>query len=177
MMSTSISDAESWAAELRATSRIVVTTNGCFDLFHAGHLDTLRGARALGNGLIVLLNSDISVKRLKGPQRPYLDQAQRTALLVALRVVDHVVIFDEDTPMKALEKIRPDIHVKGGSFEPERVQKEDALLKTWGGSLVCLPLREGTSTSALLARIWADRPAELAPKLPAGGEDASNPRT
>jgi rfaE bifunctional protein nucleotidyltransferase chain/domain len=158
---TSLAEAAARAAALRAAGRTLVTTNGCFDLFHAGHLDTLEGARALGDALIVLINSDASVKRFKGEGRPYLDQDQRAALLAALRVVDHVVVFDEDTPLAALEALRPAVHVKGGTYVPERVAAEEALVAGWGGRLVCLPLRSGISSTELLRRIWQDRPVEV----------------
>lgn len=138
----------------------MVTTNGCFDLFHAGHLQTLTAARALGAGLIVLINSDASVKRLKGGQRPYLSEADRAALLRALRMVDQVVIFEQDTPLEVLEAIRPDVHAKGGSFVLERVQAEADLLQGWGGHLELLALRKGISSTALIHRIQADCPLE-----------------
>ena len=149
------------AERVRAAGGRVVTTNGCFDLLHAGHVDTLEGARALGDLLIVLINSDDSVRRFKGPTRPWLDQGQRALLLTALRPVDLVVVFDEDTPLPALTVLRPHVHVKGGSYLPERIAAQEALVRGWGGELVCLPLREGISTTELLRRIWRQRPAEL----------------
>lgn len=143
---------------LQARGLSVVTTNGTFDLFHAGHLDTLEGARALGDFLIVLVNSDDSVQRLKGPQRPYLPVAERCRLLAALRCVDAVAVFEQDTPLELLAALRPQVHVKGGSFVPERVAAERMLLASWGGRLELVPLREGRSSTALVEQIWRDHP-------------------
>lgn len=143
---------------LQARGLSVVTTNGTFDLFHAGHLDTLEGARALGDFLIVLVNSDDSVQRLKGPQRPYLPAAERCRLLAALRCVDAVAVFEQDTPLELLAALRPQVHVKGGSFVPERVAAERMLLASWGGHLELVPLREGRSSTALVQQIWRDHP-------------------
>jgi rfaE bifunctional protein nucleotidyltransferase chain/domain len=136
---------------LRAAELRVVTTNGCFDLLHAGHLDILEKARSLGDFLIVLLNSDASVQALKGPHRPIQPEVARARLLLGLRAVDAVVIFDEPTPLAALNRLRPHVHVKGGSFVPEKVAAERALLESWGGTLQHFPLvydgESGTSTS------------------------------
>ena len=141
------------AQAVRARGGRVVTTNGCFDLLHAGHLDTLEGARAQGDALFVLLNSDASVRRLKGEGRPFIEEADRIRLLQALRCVDHVVAFEGDTPHDLLRLLRPDVHVKGGSYDAERLAAERALITSWGGELVVLPLRPGRSTTALLARL------------------------
>lgn len=146
-------------AELQARGLTVVTTNGTFDLFHAGHLDTLEGARACGDFLIVLVNSDDSVRRLKGPQRPYLPSAERCRLLAALRCVDAVAVFEQETPLELLATLRPQVHVKGGSFDPERVAAERNLLASWQGKLELVPLREGRSSTALVEQIWRDHPA------------------
>lgn len=141
------------AAAVRERGGTVVTTNGCFDLIHCGHLDTLEGARALGDVLIVLLNSDASVRRLKGAGRPFIEAEDRCRLMSALRCVDQVALFDEDTPHRALELLRPHVHVKGGSFMADRLEAERQLVARWGGRLEVLPLRPGRSTTELLARL------------------------
>lgn len=149
--------------KLRAEGKTLVTTNGCFDLMHAGHLDTLEAARTRGDFLIVLLNSDASVQRLKGAPRPYLSAQDRGRLLEALRCVDKVLVFDEDTPLNMMRALRPHVHVKGGSFLPERVKAEAELLASWGARLECFALREGVSSTTLIEQIWSTRPAELSP--------------
>ncbi len=146
-------EAAAWAESHRAAGRKVVSVNGCFDILHAGHVATLERARGLGDRLIVLLNSDVSIRRLKGPARPYLEQDQRAAVLGALRAVDRVLVFDGDTPLPELAVIRPDIHVKGGSFVAERVEAERALLAGWGGRVELLPLVPGVSTTGIARRI------------------------
>ena len=147
------SRAQALAITIREGGGQVVTTNGCFDLLHCGHLDTLEGARALGDVLIVLINSDASVKRLKGEGRPFIEQADRIRILSALRCVDEVVVFDQDTPHELLRYIRPEVHVKGGSFDSARLEKERVLVSGWGGRLQTLPLRPGRSTTDLIARL------------------------
>lgn len=154
-----------WRETLRAAGQPLVTTNGCFDLFHAGHLQTLEAARALGGALLVLLNSDASVRRFKGVTRPYLSESDRAQLLQALRCVDAVFVFEQDTPLEALEWLKPEIHVKGGSYLPERIAAEKALLESWGGRLEVLPLKEGLSSTALIKSIWSDRPVEVSEGL------------
>ncbi|WP_239022354.1 adenylyltransferase/cytidyltransferase family protein [Raineyella fluvialis] len=136
----------------------VVATGGCFDLLHAGHLRTLRAARALGDTLIVCLNADTSVTRLKGPERPLMPQDDRAELLLALDCVDAVAIFDEDTPLRILDELRPDIWVKGGDYIPELLP-EHRLLSEWGGRCVAVPFHPGRSTTSLvtvLERISTD---------------------
>ena len=127
----------------------VVATGGCFDLLHAGHVATLRAARALGDRLVVCLNSDDSVRRLKGPARPIVPEADRARLLLALECVDDVVVFDEDTPVEVLRRVRPDIWTKGGDYAGADVP-ELAVLEEWDGQAVVLPYVEGRSTTALV---------------------------
>jgi rfaE bifunctional protein nucleotidyltransferase chain/domain len=136
------------AAVVSDTGR--VTVNGCFDLLHLGHVDLLTRARAMGESLTVLINSDASVQRYKGPTRPVMPQNVRARALRALTAVDDVIVFDADTPLSALESIEPDVHVKGGSYEPDRVASEKALLESWGGRLEMCPLLESFSTSRLI---------------------------
>ncbi len=135
---------------LRSEGRILVTTNGCFDVLHPGHLETIRSASRFGDVLVVLINSDASIKRFKGPTRPIHQWKFRAALLSQISAIDYVVVFDEDTPLDILSAIQPSHHVKGGSFINERIQVEQDLLATWGGSLQTLSMRHSYSTSSLL---------------------------
>lgn len=130
----------------------VVATGGCFDLLHAGHVRSLQDARALGDCLIVCLNSDASVRRLKGPGRPVVSEADRAAVLSALGCVDAVVVFDEDTPEALLGRLRPDVFAKGGDYAVADLP-EARLLSSWGGEVVLLPYIEGKSTSRLLDEV------------------------
>ena len=135
----------------RARGGVVVATGGCFDLLHAGHVRTLEAARALGDCLVVCLNSDESVRRLKGPERPVTRQHDRAEVLRALGCVDEVVVFGEDTPERVLAELRPDIWVKGGDYRAESLPEAD-LVRTWGGRTVVVPYHRGRSTTELLAR-------------------------
>ena len=143
---------------LRAANRVreaggtVVATGGCFDLLHAGHARTLSAARKLGDCLIVCLNSDDSVRRLKGEARPIIGQEDRAELLLALECVDGVLIFDEDTPEAALDRLRPDIWVKGGDYRADELP-ETALLRGWGGETVTVPYYPARSTTKLAAAL------------------------
>ncbi|MEX0427761.1 D-glycero-beta-D-manno-heptose 1-phosphate adenylyltransferase [Nocardioides sp. DS6] len=134
---------------VRAAGGTVVATGGCFDLLHAGHVATLEAARSLGDCLVVCLNSDASVRRLKGASRPLVPQADRARVLAALECVDEVVIFDEDTPEQALRRVRPDVWAKGGDYAGADLP-EAALLRDWGGQAVVLPYLEGRSTTSLV---------------------------
>jgi D-beta-D-heptose 7-phosphate kinase/D-beta-D-heptose 1-phosphate adenosyltransferase len=136
---------------VRAAGGTVVATGGCFDLLHAGHVATLRAARGLGDCLVVCINSDDSVRRLKGPSRPLVTAEDRARVLEALEFVDAVVVFDEDTPSAVLEQLRPDVWAKGGDYAGADLP-EAAVLQTWGGQAVVLPYLDGHSTTALVAR-------------------------
>jgi len=129
----------------------VAFTNGVFDLLHPGHLDVLTAARAEGDALIVGVNSDASVKRLKGPSRPVHDQLARAVVLGALECVDAVVVFDEDTPLELVNVLRPDVIVKGGDYTPETVVGADTV-QAHGGRVVIIPITPGHSTTATLAK-------------------------
>jgi rfaE bifunctional protein nucleotidyltransferase chain/domain/rfaE bifunctional protein kinase chain/domain len=142
------------AARVRRRGGRLVATGGCFDLLHPGHLSLLRQARALGEGLVVCLNSDESVRRLKGPSRPIVPAAGRIALLEALEPVDAVAVFDEDTPAELLAQLRPDIWVKGGDYTVADLP-EAPLISRYGGQTVIIPLVEGYSTSRLVAAAQA----------------------
>jgi rfaE bifunctional protein nucleotidyltransferase chain/domain len=130
----------------------VVATGGCFDLLHAGHVATLRSARALGDCLLVCLNSDGSVRRLKGTERPLVPEADRIAVLEALDCVDVVVPFDERTPEALLARLRPDVFAKGGDYTLADLP-EAATLAAWGGQAVVLPYLEGRSTTKLIKEV------------------------
>jgi rfaE bifunctional protein nucleotidyltransferase chain/domain len=134
---------------VRAGGGTVVATGGCFDLLHAGHVRMLRAARALGDCLIVCLNSDSSVRRVKGSDRPLVPEEDRAAVLEALGCVDGVVLFDEETPEAVLERLRPDIFAKGGDYTLSELP-EARLLARWGGSAVILPYVAGRSTTRLI---------------------------
>ena len=144
-------EARAWRDRAAAAARRVVFTNGVFDLLHPGHVDVLTGARAQGDALLVGLNSDASVKRLKGPERPVRSEAERAYVLAALEAVDAVVVFGEDTPAEVLDRIRPDVWAKGGDYAGADLP-EAAVLRTWGGQAVVLPYLDGHSTTALVER-------------------------
>jgi rfaE bifunctional protein nucleotidyltransferase chain/domain len=149
---TVVSSAEAFAAELRGRGGCVVATGGCFDVLHAGHVSTLEAARALGDGLVVLLNSDASVRRLKGPGRPVHTEGDRARVLLGLSCVDAVLTFDEDDPRAALRRLRPDVWVKGGDYEDTDLP-EAGLVRSWGGRVVLLPYLSGRSSTAVLQSI------------------------
>lgn len=130
----------------------VVFTNGCFDILHPGHIDLLQRARAFGTKLIVGINSDESVRRIKGEPRPFLSQEARAGVLRALRCVDEVRIFDEPTPAKIIEEIKPDVLVKGGDWQIEQIIGADFVLKR-GGNVYSLPLKDGFSSSSIVEKI------------------------
>jgi rfaE bifunctional protein nucleotidyltransferase chain/domain len=142
------------AGEVRARGGRVVATGGCFDLLHAGHVHCLRNARALGDCLVVLLNSDASVRRLKGPGRPVVGEQDRMAVLEALGCVDAVVTFDEDTPEAALRRLRPDLFAKGADYAVADLP-EAPLLRGWGGEVVLVPFLSDHSTTRLLEVVGA----------------------
>ena len=143
------------AARHRAAGQKIVFTNGCFDLLHVGHVSYLAEARALGDLLIVGLNSDASVRRLKGPTRPVIGQGDRAAMLAAMAAVDYVIVFDEPTPHHLLHALRPDVLVKGGTYRPDEVVGHE-VVEAYGGQVGVVGLVEGVSTTAILASL-ADR--------------------
>ena len=136
----------------------IVFTNGCFDILHPGHVDLLERAKAFGSRLIVGINSDLSVRKIKGPDRPLQTEEARKAVLLGLSSVDEVVIFDELTPEKLIRKIRPDVLVKGGDWEPKEIIGAD-FVESYGGSVHSLPLVEGFSSSSIVER--AGSPSEI----------------
>lgn len=134
----------------------VVFTNGVFDLLHPGHLDVLRGARERGDALVVGLNSDASVRRLKGPDRPVRSEAERAYVLAGLETVDAVTVFDQDTPLELVKLLRPDVIVKGGDYSPDTVVGA-AEVRGWGGECIIIPLTPGQSTTSIIERLRAPR--------------------
>lgn len=145
-------DALRVAEAVRGAGGTVVATGGCFDLLHAGHARTLSAARALGDCLIVCLNSDDSVRRLKGASRPIITQDDRVDLLLALECVDAVLVFGEDTPDEALRRIQPDVWVKGGDYSAESLP-ETKTVAEWGGRVLTVPYHPGRSTTHLAAAL------------------------
>ena len=130
-------------------------TNGVFDLLHAGHIALLEAARAAGDALVVGVNTDASVRRLgKGADRPLVAEGERARVLAALAAVDCVVLFDEDTPLSLIERLRPDVLVKGADYAPEAIVGA-AAVKGWGGRVIRVPLVEGKSTTDLVRKLRA----------------------
>lgn len=159
-------DLETLLAELAAGAPgRVVTTNGCFDLLHVGHVRLLKEAKGMGDVLVVAINDDDSVSRLKGPGRPLVPAAERAEMLAALAAVDFVVCFSEDTPEAVLAAIRPAIHVKGGDYRADELP-ELRVVEEGGGRIVIVPLVEGRSTSGLAARLGLGEA-----RWPSGGVD------
>ncbi|WP_174189493.1 D-glycero-beta-D-manno-heptose 1-phosphate adenylyltransferase [Nocardia barduliensis] len=138
------------AAAIRARGGRLVATGGCFDLLHPGHVSLLRQARAMGDALVVCLNSDASVRRLKGPRRPIVTAGDRARLLTALSSVDAVVEFDESTPSALLERLRPDVWVKGGDYSGAHLPEAE-VVRGYGGEIALIPMVPGYSTSQLVA--------------------------
>ncbi len=144
-----LNDARAWRA-----GRVgrVVFTNGVFDLLHPGHVDVLVGARRHGDALVVGINSDASVKRLKGPERPVRGEAERAYVLAAFAAVDAVVVFEEDTPLALVQALAPDVIVKGGDYDESSIVGA-AEVRARGGTVVVVPLTPGQSTTGIIARL------------------------
>jgi rfaE bifunctional protein nucleotidyltransferase chain/domain len=136
----------------QAQGEKVVFTNGCFDIVHLGHIDYLEKARALGDRLVVGINSDASVKRLKGKNRPVIEEYARLRMIAAMAFVDAVCLFDEDTPKSLIEKISPDILTKGSDYTPENIVGADFVVAK-GGEVKTIDLVEGFSTSKIIDKI------------------------
>lgn len=139
-------------SRLRAEGKRIVFTNGCFDLFHMGHLQLLREAKKLGDVLVVGINSEESVRRIKGEGRPFIPENDRASIVSALDCVDYVVIFSEDTPLELIKSLKPDILVKGGDYSPETVVGRE-IVEGYGGKVCIIPLLKGISTSLLVDKI------------------------
>ena len=136
----------------KTSNQKLVFTNGCFDILHRGHIDYLDRTAALGDKLIVGLNTDLSVKNLKGEKRPFIDEESRAILLASLEMVDAVILFDEETPYNLIEKIQPNVLTKGKDYEIEEVAGFDVVLKS-GGQVETIELTAGFSTTSLIEKI------------------------
>ena len=138
-------------ANIQKSKKRVVFTNGCFDILHAGHIDLLEQAKSYGDYLVVGLNSDSSIKKIKGPNRPIIQEADRARLVAALEVVDYVAFFDEETPYEILRQLRPDVLVKGGDYQIDEIIGHDFI-----PDVKVIPLVEGKSTSGIIGKILSE---------------------
>jgi rfaE bifunctional protein nucleotidyltransferase chain/domain len=145
---------EAWRSE----GQRIVFTNGVFDVLHRGHVEYLEEARALGDRLVVGVNTDASVRRLKGPERPLVPENERVELLSALECVDLAVLFEEDTPERLIREVRPEVLAKGGDWSPDRIVGRE-FVESLGGTVHSIRLREGLSTTRLLERIRSGKSA------------------
>jgi rfaE bifunctional protein nucleotidyltransferase chain/domain len=141
-------------AELRAARRTLVFTNGCFDILHVGHVRYLAAARALGDALLVAVNSDRSVRALKGEGRPVMSAAERAEMLAALSAVDFVTVFDEDSPRGLIAQLLPDVLAKGGDYALDEIHGREEVERA-GGRVLALPFVEGASTTGIIERVKA----------------------
>lgn len=148
----SVEEASQHIKPIREKGKTLVTTNGCFDLVHAGHIQYLFDAAAYGDILIVGINADSTVKKLKGAQRPIQKDADRALLIASLKVVDCTFIFKEYDPRAFLEILKPDIHIKGGDYTPEELP-ERSIVEKHGGKIVIVPFAPGYSTSSIIKKI------------------------
>jgi rfaE bifunctional protein nucleotidyltransferase chain/domain len=148
----SLDDLKRIADQARRDGKTVVLTNGCFDLLHRGHVHILREAKALGDILIVAINSDRSVKAIKGPSRPVLSESDRTELLAAMEMVDYVALFDEPDPYDLIAAVRPNVLVKGGDWGSDQIVGAD-IVKRNGGKVAVIPYLKGFSTTEIIERI------------------------
>ncbi|HEX8502523.1 MAG TPA: D-glycero-beta-D-manno-heptose 1-phosphate adenylyltransferase [Pyrinomonadaceae bacterium] len=137
---------------LRAGGRTLVFTNGCFDILHVGHVRYLAAARRLGDALLVAINSDRSVRALKGPGRPVMNERERAEVLAALAAVDFVTVFGEESPRRLIAELLPDVLVKGGDYAPEEIHGREEV-EAAGGRVLALPFVEGASTTGIIERI------------------------
>ena len=137
---------------LRTAGKRLVFTNGVFDLLHVGHVRYLAQARALGDALVVAINSDRSVRALKGPERPVFDQDERAEILAALRDVDYVVVFDDISPRAVIKRLLPDVLVKGGDYQLDEIHGREEV-EAAGGKVISLPFVEGASTTSVLEKM------------------------
>ena len=145
-------EAKNLVIRWREDGHKVVFTNGCFDILHRGHVEYLEAAKEAGDKLILGLNSDNSVRKLKGSTRPFQNEQDRRAILTALSCVDAVVVFDEDTPAKLIAELLPDVLLKGGDYDEDEIVGRDTILAN-GGEIIIIPFVEGASTSNIISRI------------------------
>lgn len=151
---TTPAEAKALIERLRHDGKSIVFTNGVYDLVHPGHVRYLQAARALGDALIVGVNSDRSVRASKGPQRPIVPEAERAEVIAALDCVDAAVVFDQDTPHEIISRLQPDVLVKGADWAADEIVGRD-VVEARGGRVVRMPIERGFSTTALLAKIQA----------------------
>jgi D-beta-D-heptose 7-phosphate kinase/D-beta-D-heptose 1-phosphate adenosyltransferase len=140
------------AARAKSEGKKIVFTNGCFDLLHAGHLHVLKEAKKLGDVLIVALNSDSSVKRIKGPDRPILPESERAELIAALEMVDYVTLFDEPDPLNIVQEIKPDMLAKGGDWAADKIIGRE-FVESYGGQVAVINFLKGHSTTDIIEKI------------------------
>lgn len=148
----SLDEAKAQSEKVRSAGKTIVTTNGCFDILHWGHIKYLAQAKELGDVLVCGLNSDSSVKKLKGDGRPIFAEKIRALQLAALVSVDFVVVFNESTPVEFMRAIRPNLHVKGADYENKKIP-ESEVISEWGGKLAFLKFVDGFSTSSILEKL------------------------
>lgn len=148
----SLDEIEKISKSAREKHRTIVTSNGCFDILHSGHVEYLEGASKLGDILIIGINSDSSVKKIKGNDRPVNSEKDRASIMASLGFVDYCVIFNEDTPVELLKIIKPDIHVKGGDYNADDIIEKKTVEEN-GGIIKILPLVQGYSTTGILKRL------------------------
>ncbi len=147
---------ENLCRKIKKKGKTIVTTNGCFDILHLGHIDYLERASRLGDILVVGINSQESVRRIKGNGRPVTGEEGRISVVAALGFVDYCVLFHEDTPVELLKKIKPDIHVKGGDYSPDELV-EKKVIEDNGGIIKILPLVKGYSTTNIVAKLCSGK--------------------
>lgn len=147
-----LEEAKKIVSELRSKGKRIVFTNGCFDIIHLGHIRYLNEAKRLGDFLIVAINSDSSVKKIKGEKRPIIDERARAEIISALEFVDMVIIFSEETPYRLIKEIQPDILVKGGDWKEEEIVGAD-IVKERGGRVLTIPYVSGYSTTSIIEKI------------------------
>ena len=162
-----------WAEAVHEAGRTIGFTNGCFDLLHVGHVTYLSEAASYGDVLVVGVNSDASVRRLKGPQRPVIGQDDRAALLAALGCVDGVMVFDEATPHRVLEVLRPDVLIKGGTYTPQEVVGRE-VVESYGGEVRVTGMVEGVSTTNIIRSMGGVSSSQEVLPLPAGIQGADD---
>jgi len=143
---------EKISRHLKKEGKKVVFTNGCFDILHKGHIRLLKKAKSLGDVLIVGLNTDASVRRLKGKGRPFIKERDRAEILSSLEMVDYVVLFSQDTPYQLIRIVKPDVLVKGGDYKTENVVGRD-IVERYGGKVYIFPVVKGVSTTEIAKRI------------------------
>jgi rfaE bifunctional protein nucleotidyltransferase chain/domain len=147
-----LEDVARFGERCRQAGENIAMTNGCFDVLHAGHLRLIEAARAEADRLLVAINSDASVRGLKGPERPLIPESERAEVLLAMAAVDAVAVYDDETPMRVVEALRPSVLAKGADWPLDQIVGR-AEVESWGGRVVRIPLLQGRSTTAILERI------------------------